>query len=178
MDETQFWLLVDETRKQAGGNANEHIKTLENKLNKLSFDELTDFADFWGHFHGISYHWTLWTAAYIIGGGCSDDGFMDFRDWVISKGQNIFEAALKEPDSLAQLSEELAEHGGRIEGFSYIPSKVVSEKWSDKKDQFDDELLSRARKRVYPIEPAGEEWEEDDDEVLERLCPRLYELFW
>jgi len=51
-----------------------------------------------------AYRWDLWGAAYIIGGGCSDDGFIDFQYGLIAKGREIYESALANPDSLADLA--------------------------------------------------------------------------
>ncbi len=36
--------------------------------------------------------------AYIINGGCSDDGFDYFLGWLIAKGRKYFEAALVNPE--------------------------------------------------------------------------------
>lgn len=36
--------------------------------------------------HGALYRRDLWAAAYIIGGGCSDDSFIDFRAGLIAQG--------------------------------------------------------------------------------------------
>lgn len=33
--------------------------------------------------------------------GCSDDGFIDFRAWLVGQGREVYLAALKDPDSLA-----------------------------------------------------------------------------
>jgi hypothetical protein len=48
-----------------------------------------------------SYRWDLWGAAYLINGGCSDDGFDYFRGWLLSQGRAIWQATLADPDSLA-----------------------------------------------------------------------------
>ena len=45
--------------------------------------------------------WKLWAAAYVMNGGCSDDGFRYFRDWLISEGRALFERAVKDPDALS-----------------------------------------------------------------------------
>jgi uncharacterized protein DUF4240 len=50
-----------------------------------------------------SYRWDLWAAAYLINGGCSDDGFDYFRGWLVAQGRASWEAALADPDSLADL---------------------------------------------------------------------------
>jgi hypothetical protein len=51
----------------------------------------------------LSYRNPLWGAAYLINGGCSDDGFDYFRGWLLTQGQTVFESALADPDSLAAL---------------------------------------------------------------------------
>lgn len=51
------------------------------------------FRPFW-HGRGTA-------AAYLIGGGCSDDGFTDFRFGVIAQGRDWYEKAAACPDSLA-----------------------------------------------------------------------------
>jgi Protein of unknown function (DUF4240) len=47
------------------------------------------------------YRLALWGAAYLINGGCSDDGFDYFRGWLLSQGHATWQAALADPDSLA-----------------------------------------------------------------------------
>jgi hypothetical protein len=37
-----------------------------------------------------SYTNPLWAAAYVINGGCSDDGFDYFRGWLIAQGREVF----------------------------------------------------------------------------------------
>lgn len=45
----------------------------------------------------------LWAAAYVINGGCSDDGFDYFRGWLILQGRDVFERAVADPDTLADV---------------------------------------------------------------------------
>jgi hypothetical protein len=47
-----------------------------------------------------SYDADLWAAAYIVNGGCSDDGFDYFRGWLILQGKKIFETMLHSPGRL------------------------------------------------------------------------------
>ncbi len=51
-----------------------------------------------------SYLAPLWAAAYLINGGCSDDGFDYFRGWLITQGRAVFEGAVADPDGLAGLA--------------------------------------------------------------------------
>ncbi|MCF2533984.1 DUF4240 domain-containing protein [Yinghuangia soli] len=59
---------------------------------KRCFTELSDAA----------YRWDAWAAAYLIGGGCSDDSFIDFRAGLTLQGRDWYERALVNPDNLAE----------------------------------------------------------------------------
>lgn len=46
----------------------------------------------------------LWDAASIMKeNGCSLEGFIDFRAWLIAQGKDVYLAALREPDTLADV---------------------------------------------------------------------------
>ena len=47
---------------------------------------------------------SLWPAAYVINGGCSDDGFDFFRGRLMLQGRETFRQAVADPDSLADLA--------------------------------------------------------------------------
>jgi hypothetical protein len=50
-----------------------------------------------------SYRTPLWAAAYVVNGGCSNDGFDYFRGWLIVQGREVFEHVVADPDALADL---------------------------------------------------------------------------
>ena len=112
-----------------------------------------------------AYSWPLWGAVFVMRGGCSDDSFSDFRGTLISHGREVYEAALDDPESLAEVdfgrSNQIC-----YEGYQYVMHEVAEEQLGE----------IPARPLLYPDEPSGEEWDEDD---LEQLYPRLtakYEL--
>lgn len=111
-----------------------------------------------------AYRWELWAAAYIIDGGCSDDGFTDFRYGLISRGREVFEAAVANPDSLAEISDDEF----RNESFGYVANSVYESQTG--------ECLPR-RQAKQPSEPAGEDWDFDDEELCEQKLPRLWAKF-
>src|SRR5262249_4867117 len=51
-----------------------------------------------------SYRNPLWAAAYLVNGGCSDDGFEYFRGWLIMQGRAVYERVVADPDALADLA--------------------------------------------------------------------------
>lgn len=97
-------------------------------------------------------------AAYVINGGCSDDGFIDFRSWLIAQGKAVYDAALADPESLAG---HITEGFAAFEEIAYVPIEVFEAKH--------DEDWPGAN-GGFPNTPEGARWEEDD---LDRLFPKL-----
>ena len=103
MDDDRFWAFIDAAREAAGDDVEERVGGLEQVLLNHHADEVQAFQDKYDELHQRANTWELWGAAFLINGGCSDDGFHYFRDWLISEGEAVFEAALADPDSLAEL---------------------------------------------------------------------------
>lgn len=102
MTENEFWSLIDEARLKAG-NMKSIPAWLEERLVERSTAEIHDFAAWLAHFMGRAHDAQLWNAGGIIAGALSDDGFVYFKCWLISRGRAVYEAALLDPDSLADL---------------------------------------------------------------------------
>ncbi|MCC7542922.1 MAG: DUF4240 domain-containing protein [Deltaproteobacteria bacterium] len=49
-----------------------------------------------------AYRWDLWAVAYLMNGGCSDDGFDYFIGWLVGQGRERFTAALRDPERAAE----------------------------------------------------------------------------
>lgn len=125
-------------------------------------EELQSFQSHYDRLIGRANRWDLWGAAYVINGGCSDDGFRYFRDWLISEGRETYEAALRDPDSLAALPKvELAEN----ELYGYVAPELFEEAGAGELDRdFSAEVA----------DPVGEQWEED---AVYAMFPRLAEKY-
>ena len=70
------------------------------RLAEIDAAEIVEFGAIFNEYSSGAYTWELWAAAYLIGGGCSDDGFLDFRGWLISK-EKVYERTLQDPQSRA-----------------------------------------------------------------------------
>src|SRR5262249_783427 len=97
----EFWNLIDGTRLPDG---REHASRLTQVLSERSLDDIFAFAERWAKLHRAAHRWDLWGAAYLIGGGCSDDSFIDFRSGLILRGKQVYEAAIADPDNLADVA--------------------------------------------------------------------------
>jgi hypothetical protein len=163
MTSAEFWKLLEGLPPEGAEEA------LRERLEALEPARIVEFQAHFDSQHARAYTWLLWGAAYIIDGGCSDDGFIDFRYGLISRGRKIFEAALADPDSLVEVASE-DDDGGFIpnETFGYVASEVYEEKTGNG---------IPLSKNAEPKEPTGEEWDFDDEELCAKKLPRLWAKF-
>jgi hypothetical protein len=102
LDKEQFWQMIDTARETAGGWQSMYEPLLES-LAQLEEPDIIRFKQIFDEYQTLAYKDKLWGAATLINGGCSDDGFIDFRGWLTSQGKEAFMNALADPDSLAGL---------------------------------------------------------------------------
>ncbi|MGW2543028.1 DUF4240 domain-containing protein [Kitasatospora sp. NPDC001574] len=95
-----FWAIVETAAARASAER-PFAGRLAALLASRPRPEIAAFERRFGELHGALYRWDVWGAAYVIGGGCSDDAFTDFRAGVISLGRDWYERVLASPDSLA-----------------------------------------------------------------------------
>jgi hypothetical protein len=99
MDNEKFWELINDSRKKSKNDPDRQIEILVSNIAKLSEEEIYEFDRIFNKYYVDSYLSELWAAAYIINGGCSDDGFDYFRGWLISQGRTIYEDTLNDPQN-------------------------------------------------------------------------------
>jgi hypothetical protein len=136
---------------------------LEDALERLGAAKLIGFQRKLDRCMAASYTWELWAVAYIINGGCSDDGFEYFRGWLIARGRKRFEAALRGAERAADGVEpgEICE----CESIAYAAREVYERKTGEPMPET--AVMRTAR-------PSGKDWDEAD---LWTLYPRLKKRF-
>ena len=93
-----FWELIAQAKEHLGGPS----EWLMERLMDLGPEQAKKFDDIASAYTSLAYQYGLWTAASVMErGGCTDDGFIDFRGWLIAQGREVYMAALADPDSLA-----------------------------------------------------------------------------
>jgi hypothetical protein len=105
MDIIEFWKLIDKTRDAANGNAEKQSKLLTEELAKLPGEEIISFERIFDDLKDNAYIGNLWDAATLIMYGCSDDGFQEFREWLVGRGKDVYENAIKDPETLVNVLE-------------------------------------------------------------------------
>jgi hypothetical protein len=106
VDERAFWSLIDRSREAAGGDPDRQADALYELLQGRPEPELRAFGTMFRTFRARAYRWDLWEAGSLINEGMGDDSFDDFRAWLISCGRMVYEQALANPDSLADVSDQ------------------------------------------------------------------------
>lgn len=173
MRDDQFWSIVAAAHRHGASHDDVfdgRVEGLKRELAKLTADEILAFDDAFQVHSERAYTWELWAAAYVLGGGCSDDGFMDFRSWLISMGRETYERALKDPDSLADVVFGPGkEQDSFFEDYAYAATEAYEAKTGHEVpwDRPAPEGLIPATDG-----PRGQAWETGED--LQRLVPRLW----
>jgi hypothetical protein len=110
---------------------------------------------------GESYRNDLWAAAYLINGGCSDDGFTYFRGWLIAQGQQVFERALADPATLEDAIVMDGAWDADLEEFLYAARQAYEDATG----------VEMPERPVPEWELRGPEWDEDS---VSEMYPALY----
>ena len=98
MNKDTFWTLIGQAKK----HRSDPSEWLIRQLVKLGPEQAKRFDTMARVYMDLAYQYGLWTAASVMEwSGCTDDGFIDFRTWLVAQGKDVYMAALKDPDSLA-----------------------------------------------------------------------------
>ena len=164
----EFWAIIDRSLVDSDGGLDDQTEHLRRLLGDLPDAALAAFDAAFVAANRRLYSWQNWGAATVMLGGCSDDTFTDFRSWVISRGRQVYERFVDDPDSIVEAGLDDDEEIGLAEGFSYIASELLAER--------PDTAISDAlpdRESLEPEDmPAGERFD-DRDEALAARYPRL-----
>jgi hypothetical protein len=170
MDETEFWALIDATREAAEGDPEEQADLLVDRLLQLDPEMVLDFARHFEARYNRAYRWDLWGAAWVLLDGASDDAFDFFRCWLIGAGREVFEGALHDPESLADLLDDFDEEiDGDGEELGYAADEAY--------EQLTGAVAPDLGIAPAPSEPEGTPVDLENDRALAERYPRLWERF-
>ena len=167
MDEACFWDIIEAGDRAVRDDPEHQLASVRERLTALSSEELIEFHSLFNRKMAAAYTWDLWGVAYLINGGCSDDGFAYFRAWLISLGRSVYSAALRDPDSLAAVVDT-----GRDD-------HEFEELWGIAQEVYRD-AAGEAMPAVpftWPAQPNGECWDHSDQEQLSRRLPKLSKMY-
>ena len=105
MDVAEFWKLIDKTRVAANGNVRHQSALLTEELAKLPAEEIISFERIFDELKDKAYIGNLWDAATVVMQACSDSGFEEFREWLVGRGREAYENAIRDPETLVDVLE-------------------------------------------------------------------------
>ena len=173
MDEEAFWALVESSLQNAD-DQDEQEHFLIKEIEKLSPKQMIGFRLRTDKLLYDTYNSEMWCAAYLMNGGCSDDGFEYFRNWLISRGKETYCRAKDHPDNLISEVVEGTEYY-EFEGFWYVALSAFEKKTGqDLYDYISDDFIFN--EGSYPDVELS--WKEEEPETMRAICPILFEKLW
>jgi hypothetical protein len=184
LDRAAFWRLVESSAVSVAELEDacmRQIGRLRHLLLALRPAAIVQFHRIWRDYFLSAYCEDLWAAAYLLNEGCSSDGFIDFRHWLIGQGEAVYHAALKDPDALLDVvapppgiyrsGHYMCEGLGRVAEAAYLEQGEVINRALPEDDRVQADF---PRLETEPVPLRGEPWEERD---LPLTLPRLWAAF-
>ncbi|MEV8514643.1 DUF4240 domain-containing protein [Dactylosporangium sp. NPDC051484] len=180
MDRDEFWAIIERAREgvddtRTGEGAEEVAERIGDRLTELGREAAVAFDLRYDALDAESYDWNLWGAAYLMRGGCSDDGFDYFRGWLVAQGRSIWERALRDPDTLAELGIDPDDDFLECEDMLSVGQAAFDE---------DEDFYAavNAARAELPAETfngplLGDDFDHDDDSEVRARYPRLAEIY-
>jgi hypothetical protein len=167
VERAEFWKLIEEAKEASGGDPEEQVVMLRTRLTAYPLEEIISFDRILWQLMDDSYTWDLWAAAYILNGGCSNDCFDYFRGWLVAQGEQVFNDAMRDPETLASVAvfEEV-----ELENMLSV-AETAYEQVTGKDYNFSD--TGTAKSWIF-VEPKGEVWDED---TVDEKYPKLAAAF-
>ena len=119
MSKEEVWNLIAEVNAACGQDQDKYMAMLKEQGPEYA----QDFHDIVHAYEDLAYKYGLWSVVRLMG-HATDDGFTDFRAWLISQGKEAHFAALKDPDILAALDPG---DGYWFESFAYAGYYTLKE---------------------------------------------------
>ena len=162
--------MIEETNV---GDCDARVDRLVAALTGRGPSEIVDFGHWWSVARQHAYTSGLWAAAYLMMGGCSDDGFIDFRSWLVLRGQTAYYAALANPEALADV--DLKEHEEPSCECYPDTAAYKAATGQDAKAYFAAVEVKYGRFTHGAL--AGDDWNFDDPDEMRRRLPKLFGLY-
>lgn len=183
MDTREFWTLIEQTKVESNGDHKRQEILLIERLAAMPVEEIVDYQWIFDDLSAQIHRYDIRDAAQIIESGTGDDGFKDFCTGVIFQRQWVFENALRDPETIADILE--AGDTLRHETLAYTGPFAYERKTGiDDASVFYD-LVDRSRPpyKIYPDsndDYVPLEWTTDEEyeRAIQERYPKLFEKFY
>jgi hypothetical protein len=169
MDRDRFWSMIETARQATGCDVQQQAAVLKTQLRRLPLAEVIGFEHILADLQAESFSVELWGAAEAIVDGVSEDHFFGFRGWLIAQGEGPYQAAITDPDSLADIPDLHAGEGMLPwgEAMWFVAAEVHEERTGEPPPEL-----------CWTTELIGSWWPYDQHhEQLRRRYPRVWARF-
>ena len=129
MNKDEFWETIERVNHLVpSGDQRVVVRKMCEELKNFSPNDILDWYCILLEYNNAAYRNDLWAACSALGAHDSDDGFIDFRTWLISQGKNVYMDAMRNPDTLAKNLHSGSEMN--FESFTSCATEVYKEKLS------------------------------------------------
>ena len=174
LDEDLYWEIVAQSLKNSK-DQNGQEKFLIKEISKLTPKQMIGFRLRTDKLLYDTYNSEMWCASYLMNDGSSDDGFEYFRNWVISRGKEVYYHAKENPDSLISQKEFGEDEFYEFEPFWYVANEAFRQKTSeDLYDYIDYENFHTSEGNYPQFEFT---WQETNPSSMKKICPSLFKEF-
>lgn len=174
LDEDLYWKIVDISLKNSG-NQDEQEQVLISEISKLTPKQMVGFRLRTDKLLYDTYTSEMWCASYIMNGGSSDDGFEYFRNWIISRGKDVYYKAKANPDTLISQKDFAEEDFYEFELFWYVALEAFEKNTGKELYDYIDEDNFKTKEGNYPQFEFN--WQEENPESMKKICPNLFAEF-
>ena len=143
---------------------------LERTLKGMSNKDIAMFDGFFASLVAKAYRYDLWDCAFMIGGGCSDDAFTDFRSWMISMGREAFYEMLANADQVGKFAKAPGVEDIFAGNFRFVAVSVYGEATGR------DRIPERFYDSQSDDEPLGDRLDPDDADAFKAQFPMTWEI--
>lgn len=168
MNHDKFWKIIAAANLPKIADTENWPAELESTLLKLDPEEIVAWNHIFDECVRAAATIDLMAACCLINTGAGDDGFYYFRCWLVGMGRSVYEAAIINPDSLADHVKP-----GRYDAEAeiYAAAHVA---WMKR--------TGKSHEDPYPArnedaEITGDDWDFGDPTEMKRRFPRLRALF-
>lgn len=135
MNKDKFWELIDDAKEQCKDNIADMHKVLQKELNKYSLEEMQKFLGIFDTYKKAADRKGIVSIAammnhYLL----TDDGFNDFRNWLIAQGKELYMQTMKDPEMLAVNPVKPIDGWYEYEEFGYVPMRAIEERTGNYRD--------------------------------------------
>ncbi len=133
MERDTFWKIINEVNSEEDQSNQEAVlNATEEKLMGLSSKDIVDWHNIKAIYMDLAYRNDLWAACFATRSHSTDDGFIDFRSWLISRGKEVYMNALRDPDTLADI--DIPEGTADFEKYGYVACYAYAKKTALEKE--------------------------------------------